>query len=267
MKLSVSRLNMFFRCGMQYYFREVQNISVPPAWAMVVGSSVNDAADRNLENKIARHELLPLDEVEAAARDSLVKRWRREGVVLDGEYKEMGPRAARAAAIDVSVRLARLHHREVAPALEPTHVQRYWRLDVAGADLTLSGIIDVQEGAASVRDLKTSKKSPPVTEADDSLQLSLYALAVQTIDGALPQRVCLDYLIHTKEEKLVQLQSKRRAEDFGHLLNRIAAARDAIRKGVFVPAPVDSWCCSERFCGWWARCPYARRPMTVSMGS
>jgi CRISPR/Cas system-associated exonuclease Cas4 (RecB family) len=267
MKLSVSALNMFFRCGMQYYFRHVCGISIPPGWSLVVGGSVHKAAQQDLNSKLHYQVLLPLAEIEAAARDAVLKRWGEEGVLLDGEYKAMGEKAAQAEGIDTSVRLARLYHLAVAPQLQPTRVERYWRLDVAGADLTLTGIIDVQEGTATARELKTAKKAPPPSEADDSLQLSLYALVIEKIDGVLPERVWMDYLVHTKVEQVIQLESRRVPEDFGHLLNRIAAARDAIIKGVFTPAPMDAWCCSKKYCGWWARCPYARRPMSVSVSN
>jgi len=265
-RLSVSRLNMYFRCGMQFYYLVVKDRPVPPGWALVVGGSVHEAPHGNLKHKLAFQEFMPLDQVETAARDALAQRWDKEGVRLESEeHKKMGEKAARAEAIDTSVRLVRLHYRELAPTLRPTRVEHKWWLDVAGTDCTLTGIIDVQEALASLRELKTSKRSPTQADADDSLQLSLYALAIWKLDGALPERVWIDSLVHTKQEKLVQLQSARRPEDFGHLTNRIAAAFDAINKGVFVPAPVDAWCCSERFCGWWGMCPYARRPMSVSV--
>jgi len=44
----------------------------------------------------------------------------------------------------------------------------------------------------------------------------------------------------------------------GRLLSStpINAVVDGVKKGVFHPAPIGSWWCSPRFCGYWFSCPF-----------
>lgn len=264
-RLSVSGLNMLCRCGEQFRFRYIDGVKAPPGWSLIVGSGTDESVNQDLLNKINTGVLLPDEAIADVARDAVVRRWDEEEVKLDDDLAEMGQAAARAYAIDTAVLCASLHHREAAPKIAPTHVQRYWRLEVTGTPIVLSGVIDVQEGSRAIRDTKTSKKSPSPGEADNNLQLTTYALAVRQIDGAAPEKVCLDYCVHTKAPKLVQLESKREDADYEHLLQRIWAAQQAIEKGAFMPAPLDAWYCSARFCGYWDRCRYARRPLTIGV--
>jgi RecB family exonuclease len=265
MRLSVSGLDMLTRCGEQYRFRYIDGIKSPPGWSLIVGRGVDDPVSADLGNKVVTGNLLPDEKIPDLARDATVRAWDEDEVQLWDEQAEMGPAKAKAEAIDVAVTLAKLHHSQAAPAIQPTHVQRYWKLDVKGMDLELQGVIDVQEGAKAVRDTKTSKKSPQADEAEKNIQLTTYALAVRQIDGAAPEKVALDYLVHTKVPKLVQIEAARTDEDYRHLFERIYAAHQAVEKGTFMPAPLDSWWCSERWCGYWKQCRYARRPATVSV--
>lgn len=263
-KLSVSSVNMIVKCGEQYRRRYVMGEKIPPGFALTVGKATHASVYQDLTHKIDKGELLPTEAVKDNARDALVKEW-NEGVILEEDYAELGFQKARAQAIDTSVNLSVLHHEEAAPVIEPTAVERFWRLEIEGLPVELSGYIDIQEGARAVRDTKTSKKSPPSDEADRSFQLSTYAMAVDALDGAIPEKVCLDYLIHTKEPKLVQLESKRTRPDFAHVLRRIENASLAIEKGVFTPAPMDSWWCSARFCGFWHSCPFVKHPVSAAV--
>ena len=265
-ELSVSALNMLVKCGEQYRRRYLLNEKIPPGFALTVGKATHKSVERDLAHKIEKGELLPDEAVRDIARDALVAEWETPlGVILEKEYAALGFKKARAEAIDTCVTLSSLHHEEVAPAIEPTWVERFWRLDVEGTPVELSGYIDIQEGAGAIRDTKTSKKSPSSDEADKSFQLSTYAMAVDAIDGAIPEKVCLDYLVHTKEPKLVQLESTRTRPDFDHVLRRIENASLAIEKGVFTPAPMDSWWCSPKYCGYHASCPYVKRPVSVTV--
>lgn len=264
LKLHVSALNMLTRCGEQYRRRYIENERIPPGFSLVVGRATDAPVNADLENKIQKGELLPDEAIKDLARDSLVKEW-EGGIQLEKEYADLGYKKAQAVAIDTAVTCASMHHEEVAPALQPTHVQRYWRIDIEHIPVELTGIIDVQEGASAVRDTKTSKKSPSADEADNSLQLTTYSMALKVVDGAAPEKVWLDYLIYTKTPKLVQLESKRQDPDYEHVLRRIYNAYDCIEKGVFVPAGLDHWACSEKWCGYWQTCPYARHPLTVSV--
>jgi len=255
------------KCGIAFERRSINGERTPPSARMVIGTAVDRAVRRNLQHKIDTGDLAPVEEVRDEARDALVNEW-ASGVKLDAEDQEDGINEGRA--LDMAVNLSSFHHSAAAPNIQPTHVARKWVLDVDGLDIQIAGEIDIQEGSRAIRDTKTSGKSPVKTLADESLQLSTYALAVRQIDGAVPAKVVLDYLVQTPKRgdmKLVQLESVRREEHLQPVLERIAMFDRIIRSGIFTPAPIGSWWCSAKFCAFHETCRYAAKPVTVAMPS
>ena len=108
-----------------------------------------------------------------------------------------------------------------------------------------------------IRDTKTSGKSPAANVADESHQLSAYALASQVIDKTLPDAVKLDYLIDLKREtKTMTVESTRTGQDLQAYLNRIVNAVATIESGMFTPAPNAAWWCSAKWCAYHSMCPH-----------
>jgi hypothetical protein len=264
--LSISAIEMLSKCGEQYRRRYVNGEKIPPAVAMIVGRGVDRSVDKNLTSKMTAKILLPVEEVRDTARDAVVEEWDRGGVSLNDEEVKAGVKAVKAAAIDKAVRLSTLHAEKAAPPLNPTHIQRKWTVELKGYPRDLTGVIDIQEGSEAVRDTKTAAKSPREDEAALSDQLTLYALAGKVLDGRVPDKVALDYLVDTQTPKHVIRESTRDDADFRVMLRRIDTAMLAIDRGVFVPARQSDWWCSLKWCGYAASCPYFRGRKSVSMG-
>lgn len=263
-QLHPSGISQLFKCGIQFQFRYLEGRIIPPGVSMVTGTAVDRAVTHNLGHKIETGELLPVAEVVDVARDALVAEWDK-GIVLTDEEAASGVKAVQGAAVDKSVRLAGLHATATAPQIEPTHVQRSLAVSLPGCDFDLVGTIDVQEGSKSVRDTKTSGKSPAADIADVSEQLTLYALMLRATDGKAPDAVHLDYLVDNKVPKAMTVSSTRTDADFRVELQRIETAARVIQSGAFTPAPPDAWWCSARFCGYSGVCPYFRRPVTAAV--
>lgn len=265
LQLHVSGLNLLSKCGIAFEKRYLLGQRTPTSVSAAVGLAVDRSVTKDLRSKIDTATLLPESEVKDIARDALVEEWQK-GVESTSEDADEGIEFSRDRAIDRSVTLAGFHHSALAPTLNPTHVQREWTLDIDGLPLQLAGTIDIQQGLDSIDDTKTSAKSPSKTLADTSLQLTTYALAVKAHDGEIPKAVRLNYLVMTPKRgdtKLVQLESKRTAGDFGPLLERVYQAHRQIESGIFTPAPPDSWVCSAKFCPFWGECKYALRPVAA----
>lgn len=256
--LSISALATLGRCGEQYRRRYIEGDKVPPGIAALVGKGVDASVTTNLGSKIETGGLLPLAQVVDSARDAVMAGW-EAGEVLLTEDESANPKAARGQAVDKAVRLSELHAGKVAPVLEPTAVQRKWVLEMDNFPFDLLGFTDVEEGSRSVRDTKTTGKTPPADAAHTSNQLTLYSLAKRQIDGAAPEKVTLDYLVDIKTPKSVVLESTRTDDDFRVMLRRIEAAANVIEKEAFVPANQDDWICSPVHCGYFATCEFARR--------
>lgn len=264
-QLHVSGLNLLAKCGIAFENRYLKHIEETRSVSLIVGSAVDRSVASDLNEKKDTGLLLSESDVKDIARDATVEEWQAGDVQVSEEDADDGWSPARDDAVDAAVGLAGLHHSSNAPQLEPTHVQRKWVLDTP-LGIQLAGTIDIQEGMKSIRDTKTSAKSPNKDTAALSLQLTTYAMAVDALDGGIPAMVGLDYLVRTpkrKDLKLVQIESTRNKSDFQHLVNRVAVAARIIESGVFTPAPVDSWWCSRKFCSYWSLCPYAARPVSV----
>ncbi|MDM7994661.1 MAG: PD-(D/E)XK nuclease family protein [Acidobacteriota bacterium] len=259
-QLHVSGLETLSKCGIQFENIYIRNLREAPGISLLVGKATHRVVEKNLRHKIQHKALLSFEEVKDTARDALVSEWNSGEVRLDEDELKLGLKAVKDQAIDKSVRLSGLHHKELAPVLNPTHVERKWCIELPGYPMDLAGTLDIQEGSASVRDTKTSAKTPSKTIADESLQLTAYALAVKVIDGIEISEVKLDYLIDIKEPKKETFSSKRDADHFKALLARVERAVKVIEKGAFFPARETDWWCSEKYCGFFRTCPYVRRP-------
>lgn len=258
-QLHVSGLEMLSKCGEQFRRRYIEKEKRPPGIAAIVGTSTHRSIEKNLKSKMEKGSLLSLEEIKDTARDALENNW-VSGVALNDDEIKIGIKKCKAEAIDKAIRLSALHAEKKAPEIKPTHLERKWVIEIPNYPFDLVGQIDIQEGGVTIRDTKTSGKTPTKTVADESLQLTAYALAVKIIDGKAPEKVQLDYLIDTKEPSALSFGSTREDEDFQVLLHRVEAAIIIIEKGAFMPARETDWWCSEKWCGWHRVCRYVKQP-------
>ncbi len=255
--LSITQINMLARCGEQYRFRYVDGIKSPPGVALVIGKATHAAIEKDLTNKIQWGALLPDDAIAETAADATRKAWSDDEPTLqDGDPDQGG-------AVDAAVSLATLHHRELAPKIEPISLERGFVLSLDGFPFDLMGYVDIDE-ATRIRDTKTASKSPSGNEADKSDQLTLYHLDA-TVRGDVGKTVALDYLVKTKVAKAITLESTRGPEDHARLLRKVEASAKVIEAGNFAPTSPDNWWCSAKWCGYFDRCDFGSR-RSVSVG-
>ena len=265
-ELHQSQISLYTHCGMAYEFRYVKGKIIPPGVALVTGIANHDSAQKNLQSKIDSGSLLPEEQVLELTASAVHRLW-EQGVTLDYNERATGEATVRGRTLDVAVKLSRLHHRTLAPVIEPVAVERTFKLILPQYPVDLVGTIDVEEHGG-LRDLKCYGKKPSPVEADRSLQLTLYALAKKTLDRAHPKRISLDVLVKNKTPKIVTQTTTRNEGDYRSLLARVSVVSDAIQKGIFIPATPDDWRCSVKFCGYYHICPYGtRRRTSVSMAA
>jgi hypothetical protein len=256
--LSPSQLGMLTRCGLQYEYRYVKGLKRPPGIAAYVGTGTHRSVEANMQSVIDTKIMIPKEHALDVARDAVEAEWTKEPPLLSPEEKSLPLPQLRGQSIDGAVSLAALHYDNVAPGIEPLHVERKFTLSLHGFPFDFMGVIDIQE-PKKIRDTKTRSKSPSQQEADSSLQLTAYHMGVQILEGKAPEIVQLDALVSTKVPKAVHLSSTRTVEDHHRLLRRLEYAAQAIELGAFLPAPEDSWICSEAHCGYWDMCPFGSK--------
>ena len=262
--LSHTQLSMLEKCGQMYFFRYVEGIKSPQSVPLVVGKATHKSIEGNLATFMRTQHYLSMEEIRSITRDAVTAAW-HTGVQLNDDEAKLGIKAVKDRAIDQSLALAELHATRIAPNLRPTHIERKFLIELSGYPYDLLGYIDVQEGNETVRDTKTTKRAPVGDAAANSMQLTLYGLAIKVMDGEYPQKFVLDHLVKTKDPKVVVQEADRRLEDYEMLLRRIHRAIEVIDKGAFTPTNPDNWWCSKSYCSYWNDCQFARRPVSVAV--
>jgi RecB family exonuclease len=126
------------------------------------------------------------------------------------------------------------------------------RLDVPEAKLRLRGRMDAYFETADgveIRDYKTGLKKDPVKiakAARESFQLRTYALAYREMNGQLPGKVALDYLVTGAEgsTELSELIIKNHR-------NKLIALTEGIRRRQFAPSAKSEYhnCAAFKYSG------------------
>lgn len=265
-QLHFSGLDLLWKCGIAFENRHIRKIRPPATSAIHVGKGVDEAANVNLLAKIETQHLLPTQQVLDIARDTVRHSFQEEGALLMPD--EPNEKTACDFAVDKAVRLSRAHAEQLAPTLNPKHVQRKWTLEIPGFQFDLVGTRDLDEVDETTRDLKTSGKSPAKTAAYTSDQGTMYLMSKWVIDKiALPARFVLDTIVDLKRgPKVDRQESFRTKDDFQIIMNRVENAARVIEKGAFTPARQTDWWCSQKYCSYAPNCPYFRRPVSVAIG-
>ena len=158
--LSASQLEMFARCGLQWYHRYIEKDIDPPGVAMVQGKACHKGIEVNLGHKKETGQLLQEQEVAEVARDEVNRVWAEDGISLTDEEAALGEKAVRGEAVDNAVAFAIAHHRTLAPIITPLHLERRFDLELTGYPYDLVGYIDIQE-PSGIRDTKTKNTRAP----------------------------------------------------------------------------------------------------------
>ncbi len=252
--LSPTQLDMYSTCGEAYRRRYIEGDKIPPGVAALRGRGVHGGAEVNHRQKLTtRQDMSKADIVDAAV--TAFETARADGFELTSEERSRGTDIVLGETKDATVRLTSLYAAELAPTIQPAIVEERIRITLPGTHDML-GIIDVATEDHVIHDLKSSAKSKNQNDADSSLQLTMYDMSYRAMTGTAPTGIVLDNLVDTKTPKLVQLRTSRSRADMSALVNRFNFTTAAIQAGVFPPANVGHWRCSERWCGYFSSCRY-----------
>lgn len=241
--LSPSQIDMYLRCPMQYKHRYVDGIVSPPGIALVEGSSHHEALALNNQNKIKTGDDLGEGEVVDAFAASFEK---RKVEIEDWEGEDVDTVVGRGR------KMIKAYMSDFAGSFRP--VKQEFDVSAKVGDVEVRGITDAS-GAVKERptivDYKTVSRSKSQAELESSLQLSFYAM-VESETGDVDFDV--GYVNLLKSGKV-------NPQFIGYNANRVKWFRavalsvaNSISLGNFPLTAPESWCCSERFCGYWSRC-------------
>lgn len=257
--VSHSQLSLFERCGEAYRRRYLAREKVPPGVAAIRGRAVHGAAELNHRQKVASGVDLPLGDLVDATATAFEAARAADGVLFTPEEQSVGAANILGRAKDRAVKLTGLYAREVAPTIQPALVEARVRIVLPDAPVDLLGVVDVATADRRVKDFKTAARAKTQAEADQSLQLSLYALAYRARTGVEAAGLDMEVLVDAATPRHQRLPTTRGRSDYLVLVARLNAFLRAREAGVFPPAPLGDWACSARWCGYWRTCPYVNQ--------
>lgn len=281
--VSVTQVEMLAKCGEQYYRRYVLGEKNPPGIAMLLGGAVHASAELQLKHKAANAGELP--SVEAArdwAADGFERKYNAEGVAWSDDERKLGTDALRGRYKDAAVVGGATYRTAYAPSINPAtpsdvewefRIETPWSHDVVGIVdvLDVLPVAGAGEGEAVPRDTKTKyAKGPPKTDAHDSFQLDVYALAaVVSGRASWPVPLSLDFVVvkpktgDTHGGETTTLWTLREQADAEVTTARLARAVEIINAGRFMPARPSDWWCSAKWCGYYSTCRFAHGYVAV----
>jgi len=239
--LSVTQLKMYLRCPLQYFFRYVCNLKVPPTGDLTLGRTIHQTLNDNYRQKMKTQCDLILPHI----TELFSEHWEKEAG--ETEFKK-GEKPGKFK--DDGVKLLKAYFEEIAPGVQPLEVEQEFLIDTAGTRLPLKGYIDLLDDQDYIIDHKTTKRSYPENTAEKDIQMTAYSLAFRTLYGREENGVRLDVMVRNKQPKIQQLYGKRTEADIGRFLRLAEQLEKGINAGAFYPN--GSYMCGN--CGYQGMC-------------
>ena len=241
LRLSFTRVDTFERCPRRFRYQYVDGLPQAPAPQLSFGTSIHTTLEWIFDRK---HPVLPsLEDTLRALYDA----WETEGYEgRDRDEQLVAYQHAR----DV---VTRFHARLATEGLRSPVATEAWFELPFGDDLVVVGAIDRvdadEDGTLHVIDYKTNRKARTRAQVRDSLQLAIYALAVEELFGHLPRTVGLDFVV---PGTLVRVDVA--DLDLAAVGPRLAAVAARIVAGEDQPTPhrLCDWCDFRAICPAWA---------------
>lgn len=260
--LSVSQITQYQKCGKAYYYRYIEERRSPTNHYMVQGRGVHKAAEmlhlsmiEDIEHPISTEEMeahyvdlhdAEIDAVEEFPEGENAGSVKDQGVQLVQLYRKGALGELKGA------------HGSMMEPVKPVAAERVVRATLkteTSEPIPFFGVIDLEQ-EFSIVDLKTKQKAAPQAEADNSLQLSLYAHVTGKPDVALHQLVK-----PTKRmpSRYMRTPSIRTRSEIAHALDIAGEVANDIAAGRFRRTDPNSWWCTEKWCSFWDDCRGRKR--------
>ena len=246
-----SQIKTLMICGEKFRRRYIEGERSPAGVDAARGQGVHAASKTNFRQKVSTRIDMPLSDLKDAARDGYVKSL-QEGVYLAPDDVSR-KNALLNTGLNDAISLTGLYAEKVAPLIQPTATEEYFKMDV-GLPVPLAGIIDFEE-TESIGDLKTSGKVWPVGKEKSELQAKLYSYVFEKRTGIRPR---FDYhvLVNKKTPELQTLTVMPSIEDYRAMLMTVGRFWQMVQAGVFLPADPSSFLCSAKYCSFYTTCPF-----------
>lgn len=255
--LSVSQIVQYQKCGKAYYYRYIEERRSPTNHYMVQGRGVHRSAEL-LHLSLIEDINAPLTQEEMESHYSDLHDDEISAVEEFPEGHDAGTLK------DEGLNLVRLYRKGALGEVEGQHGAYMEPVKPVAAEKVVRatlrpensepvpffGVIDLEQ-EYSVVDIKTKQKAAAQSEADNSLQLSLYAEVTKKPDVALHQLIK-----PTKRmpARYLRTPSIRTRSEISHALDIAGEVATDIALGRFRRTDPNSWWCTKKWCSYWDSC-------------
>jgi hypothetical protein len=241
--LSATRVNMFMRCSMQYYFRYCEERIAPPSGAMSLGCSFHAAVEHNYRQKLdSRVDLKGAEILDAFSAD--FEERKHETAWLEdeepGAFKDQG------------VGLLSEYHGVISPTVQPSSVEREFSIPFENKPWTFEGRVDLLDDKDTLIETKTIGRTPGKPEPAHLLQTTAYVTGFRSA-GDKESGARIDYAVKNKKPKVVSHFFDVQDTQIEFFLAQVARVAHMIENEMFLPNR-NQRLCSHRFCGYATRC-------------
>jgi CRISPR/Cas system-associated exonuclease Cas4 (RecB family) len=224
--ISVTQMRMFLRCPLQYYYRYIRGMKIPPNGDLTLGKTIHSTLENNYRQKINSREDLPLD----AWTDYFSDEWEKGEKMTEfksdekpGDFKDDG------------YKIIKTYHGYVSRLIQPVDVERGFLIALDGIRRPLLGYIDLIDENGCIVDHKVTKRSWQEAKIHTDPQMTAYALAYRRLTGKKENGLRFDVMVRTKNPKIQRLNTERKTEDFGKFQKLLSHVEKAIETGIFYP--------------------------------
>jgi len=239
--LSYSQLDTYKTCPLQYKYRYILKIPVPPSAAGAFGDSMHKTLF-SLYQELRNGKILTKDEL----LSRLTTYWSPIGYANKSHEEKMKKRGEEA--------LTKFYETAFNPKTKPLSLEQKFSLPIS-SNLKIGGKIDrvdnIGEEKIEIIDYKTGKV-PTQKEIDHNLQIAIYALAAsgKWIFQKQPEDVILSFYFFETQEKIT---TKRTKEDLDKVKEEIIKKAKEIEESNFLPTPgmMCDFCDFRMICEAW----------------
>lgn len=275
----------YLHCGEAYRREHEEQDKAPPTSPMIRGLSLHRVAaegharqlaarkaDPTATKSVVLAESLPSKEEAADLVATHFEKVRAAQGVQAPPHKTLTPQQVVGRDKDAAIRMGTHYVETWAPYVDPIFVEHKVEVSPKDADIELVGVMDLGtleppeepggEEEECVTDLKSKTSPPDADEADESEQLTMYALFRKLETGKIP-RVALNHVM--LKDKLftspvvIAQRSTRTEADLGVIVRRINNAVKGVKAGMFLANGVGQWYCSSKWCRFHSTCPFVRQ--------
>uniref|UniRef100_A0A6M3KWU8 Putative PD-(D/E)XK nuclease superfamily protein n=1 Tax=viral metagenome TaxID=1070528 RepID=A0A6M3KWU8_9ZZZZ len=245
--LSVSQIGMFLRCPVQYEFRYLKGIKIPPAGAMIQGTAYHETLASDLIKRTRDDIVLSDDDVADIYSTSFDHQVHDRKSIEDEdtlEFEEIDWRDEEPGKVkDEGITLAKLYHNTMLDKLNPESIEDRRETGIAGIPFVF--IADVVE-KERVIDHKVKKRRFGEDELKRDLQATAYSMIYN-------RPLEFHQALKLKQPTIDIAYTLRTEGDYQFFTNLVSKVKQAIDSGIFYPNPTG-WACSEQWCGYYNIC-------------